>query len=268
MRYLSYYGLEKNPFEKKELVKDVYESEVFKEGISRLEYLKNLKGIGLFIGIPGVGKTTLLREFKERLNKEKYNVIYISITTITKFEFLNLICKSLGIDTGECYITNMKEKIQKVIKREKEEYGKETIILIDNAEKMTKEMLMDMSFLYEFDYNSVDYTSLVLCGNEELQAELSKKAHESLRQRIICKYKVNGIARIELKEYIKTRLEKVNQTKEIFSENAINTIYNATGGVLRKINTIINLTLMIGYQKQSTEIDEEIVRLAVEEQKL
>ena len=268
MKYLSYYGIEKNPFTKEIKIKDLYESETFIEGYSRLEYLKEIKGIGLITGIPGIGKTSLLRKFEENLNKEKYNVIYISITNIGKFEFMCMICKELGIDTGNCYINSLKRRIQETIKKQKEEYGKETIIIIDNAEKLTREMILDMSYLYEFDYNSIDYTSLILCGDEEIRNELSKKIYESLRQRIICIYKMEGIKRIEVKEYIKTRLKIANQMNEIFTESAINALSNASYGVIRKLNTLINLSLMIGYSTKEKKINEEIIRMAVEENKI
>lgn len=129
-------------------------------------------------------------------------------------------------------------------------------------------MLLDMDYLYEFNYNSIDYTSIILCGSDDIRAELSKNIYESLRQRIICMYKMQGITKDEAKDYIKTRLKLANQTNDIFSESAINALYNASHGVIRKLNTLINLSLMIGYERQNQVIDEEIVRLAIGENKL
>ena len=268
MKYLSYYGLEKDPFQKEIKTEELYESMEFKQGLSRLEYLKEIKGIGLITGVVGIGKTALLRKFKDNLNPEKYNVINISINNIGKFEFLNIVCRALGIDTGSCYPSTLKQNIQEIIRKEKEEYGKETIIIIDNAERFTRAMLLDMDYLYEFNYNSIDYTSIILCGSDDIRAELSKNIYESLRQRIICMYKMQGITKEEAREYIKTRLCLANQTNNIFSESAVNALYNASHGVIRKLNTLINLSLMIGYERQSQMIDEEIVRLAIGENKL
>lgn len=268
MKHISYYGMNRNPFVKEQKTKELYESREFKEGYARLEYLREIKGIGLITGIPGVGKTSLLRKFEEGINKEKYNVIYVSITNVGKFEFMSMICKELGIDTGNCYINSVKRRIQEVIKKEKEDYGKETIIIIDNAEKLTKEMILDMNYLYEFDYNSIDYTSIILCGNEEIRVELSKKIYESLRQRILCMYKMSGLTKEEVGEYIRTRLVLVNQTNNIFTPSAINALTNASHGIIRKLNTLVNLSLMIGYENKKQEIDEEIIRMAVEENKL
>ena len=70
MKYLSYYGLEKDPFQKEIKTEELYESLEFKQGLSRLEYLKEIKGIGLITGVVGIGKTALLRKFKDNLNPE------------------------------------------------------------------------------------------------------------------------------------------------------------------------------------------------------
>jgi len=83
--YLSYYGMKCNPFDKNISTKDAFESEDFANAISRLNYLKEVKGLGLIIGSPGLGKTFLLRYFNESLNKDLYKVIYIYITNIIVF---------------------------------------------------------------------------------------------------------------------------------------------------------------------------------------
>lgn len=268
MNNLSYYGINSNAFKKDIEIENLYESESFKEGMTRLEYLKNVKGIGLITGNTGIGKTTLIRCFAEKLNKEKYNLIYVSLINSKKFEFLTIICNSLGISLGDCYLTNIKAKIQKEIIKQKKEYGKETIIIIDNGDKLTSEILKDINYLYEFEYDSEDYTSILFCGGEDLKNELKKCIFESLRQRLLFKYKLEGLTKEESKDYIKTRLEIGKQSKMIFTDRAINALYNASHGNIRKINTLINLCLIVGYQSKKEIIDEEIVRISVEESEL
>ena len=268
MNNLSYYGLNKNLFKKDIEVKDLYKSESYKEGIERLEYIKEVKGIGLITGVTGVGKTTLIRGYINTLNKEKYNIIYISLTNSKKFEFLSIICNELRLSLGECYISNIKRKIQEEIINQKKNYGKETIIIIDNAEKLNKEILKDFDFLYEFEYDSEDYTSIILCGGEEIKEELKKSIYESLKQRLIFIYKLDGLTKEESKEYIETRLKISGQTKMIYEKNAVYALHNASHGIIRKLNTLINLSMIIGYQSKKEVIDEEIIRIAVEESKI
>ena len=264
----SYYGISKNMFQKEVEAEQLYQSSSYKEGMNRLEYLKVVKGIGLVTGVTGVGKTTLMRGFAESLNKDKYNVIYISLTNSKSFEFLTIICQALRISLGDCYLSNIKRRIQEEIIKQKKEYGKETIIIIDNAEKLKKEILCDFDFLYEFHYDSEDYTSIVLCGEADITKELKKSTYESLRQRLVFTYHLQGLEREETKEYLKTRFELGGQSKMIYTDNAVNVLHNASHGIIRKLNTLVNLSMIVGYQLKKEQIDEEMVRVAVEESEL
>ena len=51
--YTDYYGLSFNPFDKQMVKeKDAFESEDFREMTARLEYLKEIRGIGVFTASP------------------------------------------------------------------------------------------------------------------------------------------------------------------------------------------------------------------------
>ena len=62
--YNSYYGLTFNPFDKQQLKeKDHFISRDFTEMTNRLNYLKDIRGIGVFTARPGMGKSYALRCF-------------------------------------------------------------------------------------------------------------------------------------------------------------------------------------------------------------
>lgn len=71
--YTDFYGLSFNPFDKQMVKeKDAFESEDFREMTARLEYLKEIRGIGVFTASPGMGKTLfgksqMFRSIQERL---------------------------------------------------------------------------------------------------------------------------------------------------------------------------------------------------------
>lgn len=73
--FKAFYGLSGEPFGKAE--KTLYHSADFKESLSRLEYMK---GLMLITGDAGVGKSTLIRAFKESLKENSYKVIYLPLT--------------------------------------------------------------------------------------------------------------------------------------------------------------------------------------------
>lgn len=67
--FTDYYRLSFNPFDKQNIKeKDAFRSRDHKEMLSRLEYLKTVRGIGVFTARPGMGKTYALRCFMNGLN--------------------------------------------------------------------------------------------------------------------------------------------------------------------------------------------------------
>lgn len=263
MKFLSYYGMSRNTFLEVISEKDAYKSENYRNVVSRLKYLKEVNGIGLFTGENGTGKTYMARCFKQIINDELYEVVYVKTSPdLTAFEFLNAICKVFSLNVGNCYKNEVSNKIQNEIKRIKEEMNKNTILIIDNAENLKSNMLIDLKCLYECGMNNADYLSIILFGTSEIKDELRKTKHEAFRQRIIMKYELGNLSREETKEYIKTRLELSGQNKMIYNEEALNALYGVSKGNIRKLNHIVITSLMIGYQKEMKLIDEEIIRLS------
>ena len=71
--FRSYYGLSFNPFDKQNArEKDRFLSKDISEMTSRLDYLKDTRGIGLFTARPGMGKSFALRCFSS-WNCTKFN---------------------------------------------------------------------------------------------------------------------------------------------------------------------------------------------------
>lgn len=261
--YKSYYGMNTNPFIKEETNKYPFESDDYNEVINRLNYIKEINGIGIFYGENGLGKTYVIKSFIDSLNKDLYKIIYInSKLNSTVFDFLNNIAKELDLDTGNCYKTELTDNIQKEIIRIVNQDKMKVIVIIDDAHLLKREILLNLKILYDFEINTKDYVTLVLVGQEELKIELSKPIHNSLKQRINTNYKLNGLSRKEVKEYISTRLEIVNSNKEIFTEEALNTLYSCSKSSIRRLNTLIINCLMLGSQMDKPVIDEEIVRIS------
>lgn len=82
--YTDFYGLGFNPFDKQMVKeKDAFESEDFREMTARLEYLKEIRGIGVFTASPGMGKTFALRCFAKGLNPNLYQCAYLCLSTVS-----------------------------------------------------------------------------------------------------------------------------------------------------------------------------------------
>ena len=96
--YNSYYSLAFNPFDKQQVKEnDAFVSKDYTEMTSRLNYLKDTRGIGVFTSSPGRGKSFCLRCFAKSLNPNLYHMEYIPLSTITVAEFYKELCTILGV---------------------------------------------------------------------------------------------------------------------------------------------------------------------------
>ena len=267
--YTTYYQMNCNPFLKDESIKYKYESNDYKQTISRMNFIKEIRGIGLITGESGFGKTYVIRSFINSLNKDLYKVIYISANKDMKvFDFYKEILDKLNLDIGACYKIDAYNNIQKEIKRLSTKDKIEPIIIIDDAHNLSREILQNFKVLYDFEMDSKDYVAVILVGHNELKDEISKSIHEQLKQRIIANYTFEGLSREEVKEYIKTRLEHANASSEIFEMDAINALYSCCKSSPRRLNTLVINSLMLGFQNNNPKIDSNIVYNAKNEMDL
>ena len=261
--YQSYYGMSCNPFLKEVDTINPFESNDYKELLSRFRYLTEIRGIGVFTGNPGLGKTYSLRCYSNSLNVDLYKVVYISATKdMTVFDFFKEIGNAFNIDVGSCYKTEMYHNIQREIILLVEQDKRLPIIIIDDAQNLSRDIIHQLKVLYEYEMDSKDYITLILVGKPELKTELSKNIYDYLKQRIVVNYKLNGLSREEVKEYIESRLKLANVNHEIFSEDALNALYSCSKSSPRRLNTLILNCLLLGFQKDMPVINSEIVMYA------
>ena len=262
--FKQFYGMSFNPFEKGIKEKDAYISKDLKEMISRLDYLNETKGIGLFTAPPGSGKTFALRCFAKKVNPNLTKVIYLCFTTVTTNEFYRQFCISLGLEP-----CSRKSDMFKSIKDYMESMSSDKrihyILVWDEAQYLSNDILKDLKLLMNFSMDSKDCFSLVLIGQPILSNILGKQIHEALTQRIIINYDFEGFSENEAIEYIQSRLSLVGASSEIIDSNAMLAAYRSCSGSIRRLNIILTKALLIGAQHEKITIDTDIIMAAANE---
>lgn len=262
--YLSYYGLEFNPFDKEIDTKYTFESKDIKILENRLNFIKEHRGMGLITGGSGLGKTFSLRRFINSLNPNLYKSVYVCMSTLSVLEFYKELCDGLDIEQSHKKIemfNDIQDRIINLVKDKK----MNVIIVIDEAQYLSSNILNDLKLLFNFEMDSKNYASVILVGQPILNNILNRNIYEALRQRITVSYNLVGISKEELINYINTRIDIAHGNKGIFSDQAIETIYSASSGSIRVVNNIITKCLVIGNSKKSQIIDSDIVLEACNE---
>ncbi|MCD7791655.1 MAG: AAA family ATPase [Bacteroides thetaiotaomicron] len=266
--FTDYYGLSFNPFDKQNIKeRDAFRSRDHRQMQERLEYLKKVRGIGVFTARPGMGKTYALRCFMNGLNPNQYQTAYVSLSTVSVTEFYRQFCDILGVEAGGNK-TAMFHAIQERVYYLYREKKQPLILAIDEAQYLNYNILRDLKMLMNYSYDSLNCFCLVLVGEPYLNHILEKQVHEALRQRITVHYNYEGLSDEEVPEYIGHKLEIAGGSRSILDGGAMSAVHGYSEGNARKIDNLMTDALTIGAQQNKHSIDAEIVMAAANNQSL
>ncbi|HYP62458.1 MAG TPA: hypothetical protein VEQ16_01145, partial [Acidocella sp.] len=116
-----------------------------------------------------------------------------------------------------------------------------------------------------FDMDASRYLTLLLVGQPLLRRTLSLQMHEPLRQRIAVQYHLEGLSREELDAYLAHQLKAAGVTQPLFDDTARQALYQATKGILRKVNKLALTALRIAAARKASLVQEAILLDATSE---
>jgi general secretion pathway protein A len=262
--YKSFYSLAKEPFSKDIRPSDAFLSSDYQGALNALSYLQKSKGIGLLIGDPGAGKTFTLRAFKESLNPSLYHVIYFPLSTGGVMDFYRGLAYGLG-EEPKYRKVDLFRQIQQGIERMDKERKVTPVFILDEMHLAKDAFLQDIALLFNFQMDSTNPFILILAGLPHLKTRLTMNHHRPLSQRLIMKYEIQPLAKEEIVSYINHHLKIAGAKMPIFTESALEAIALRSQGWPRVINKITINSLLFGFQLKKEQIDEEVVRLAIED---
>ena len=190
--YLEYWGLKRLPFENVPDPDFIYYSPEHLEALSRLLYVaKGNKGIVLITGEIGSGKTTLSRVLIQQLPREKYDIGLMVNTTLAPLDFLREVLRSYGLNHGDDLSKSFLLKLfyDKMLENSKQEKG--TLLIIDEAQLISKETFEELRLLLNFQLNNKFLLTVILLGQPELRNIV--KDIEQLDQRVAIRYHLNPL---------------------------------------------------------------------------
>lgn len=266
--YLEYWGLKEMPFENTSDTRFFYRSAQHEEGLSRLLYVvQNRKGAALLTGVFGCGKTVVGRALINGLNKNIYQIAFVTNPHLKAVELLRAVARLLGGENLPEKLNEMSsdyflEVIGKILTNNAKD-GKETLVIIDEAHVITDlEVLEELRLLLNFQLEDRFLLTLILMGQPELDERIHKT--KQLIQRIALGHHLGPLSEDEISEYIKLRLNVAGCGKKIFEESAIKVIAQNSGGIPRRINQICDMSLLTGFVNKVPAITGDVVSEAVE----
>ncbi|MHC9543351.1 MAG: ExeA family protein [Vulcanimicrobiota bacterium] len=259
VRLQSLFGFSKMPFTKYIWSSKMFQARSQKELIEGLRYSLEVKGVSLVIGSPGLGKSISLRRFKEDLSTQYFQPFYLWNTRTSPVGFLRSLCRIFQIQPYH-YIADMFDAVSEYLGSLEENTGKYPLLILDDCDNLSREVLENIRLLMNYQMDSEERFSLVMSGTEKLQSLLREYAHTAFRQRIVYCHLLRPFSFDDARAYVNYHLKRVDGPPEIFSDGAVNLIFQMARGVPRVINQVAIQSLIHAAVHGKEKIDENLIR--------
>jgi general secretion pathway protein A len=264
--YQEYYGLKEAPFDITPNPRFLFYSAKHREAFNHLLYgIRERKGFVQLTGEVGAGKTTLCRALLDQLESHRYSTALILNPVLSAQEMVKVIAMEFGLPVNGLDRLEILSVINHFL-LEQVDRGVDTVLLIDEAQDLTDELLEQVRLLSNLETDNRKLLQIVLLGQPELRDRLNNPRLRQLRQRITVRYHLKPLSRPEMRQYIQHRLQISGANgSPYFTGMALWRVHHYSKGIPRLVNAVCDKALLAGYVAQSDRIDFRIVGRAVRE---
>jgi general secretion pathway protein A len=254
----AFFGFKKTPFSDQPEAKQLFASQAWNQLRARLQFLVDHHAAGLLTGEVGSGKSTAARTFTTTLNPSLYKILYLHWTSGSALDLLRQLACQLDLEPAHLR-GDLVRQISEAIVRFNESKKQHPILLCDEAHLLRHAALEQLPLLLNFHMDSSHYLTLLLIGQPLLRRTLSLTVHEALRQRIAVHFHLEGLSRSELDAYLAHQLKAAAVSQPLFEDSATQALFQATKGILRKVNKLALASLRLAAEHQSSRVTEAIL---------
>lgn len=262
---VKYFNFNEHPFMTTPDPRFLFFSGQVKEALAKGEFMaRDRIGPIYMYGPIGSGKTAILRRLQEKLSQdERYNVkLLISPNLKSSNAFLRLILETFDEKTERSYIASLANFEKFLIKQNED--GKVPVLLIDEAQYMTRDTLKLIHYLLNFETNKTKLLQFILVGQEELGTKIIQYRELASRMYPIA---MNAMSLDDLKDMITFRLTVAGHSGHLFEDpdEAYKTLYTYTKGLPRdaiKVCFELLIELVVTGKKQATAKQVEEIAIA------
>ncbi len=259
--YDQFYGLSGRPFQLTPDPQFYFESATHRKALSYLGYgLAQGEGFIVITGEVGAGKSTLVGHLMQTIDKARLTAAQIVTSQLSGEDMVQMAAESYGIDTRGLDKAATLKAIENYLHAEARA-GRRCLLIVDEAQNLSIDAVEELRMLSNFQLGSSALLQIFLLGQPEFRDMVQGAPElEQLRQRIIATHHLEAMEADEVEPYIIHRLSRAGWTgRPQISQDAFAAMYEETGGVPRKLNTLMNRVLLMGAVEQLETIDSGLV---------
>ena len=254
--YLNYWGLTAAPFRQTLDPSLFYQTPMHNEALARLDFLVDgRRRCGLLLGPAGIGKSMLLEVAAAGLRRRGFSVAQLSLLGVSSDELLRTLASYWGTMTApRCELSELWRVTQDRL-AEFRLLGKHAVLLLDDADETTGEILAQVVRLSQTDPALPPALTVVLAARNENVGRLGTRLLELTDLRIdLAPWSLPHTQR-----FLERALATAGRTSPIFESDAITLLREYSRGVPRNLLQLADLSLVAGAAEQRTTIGAETI---------
>ena len=268
--YEAFYGLSSKPFQLNPDPSFYFGSKQHSRARAYLEYgVSRHDGFVVITGEIGAGKTTILRALIDGLHGTNVVIGHLVTTQLGADDTLRMVGAAFGVHVKDVPKSELLITIEAFLVSQTGQ-GKRCLLIVDEAQNLTPQAVEELRMLSNFQFGNQALLQTFLVGQPEFREILQRPEMEQFRQRVAATCHIGPLDAEETQRYIEHRLRCAgSQGKPSFETASFDAIYKASGGIPRRINSICDRLLLLGFLAGKTHLSDsdvdEVVREFAEE---
>jgi general secretion pathway protein A len=264
--YEAFYGLTSKPFQLNPDPSFYFGSKQHRRAKAYLEYglLRN-EGFIVITGEIGAGKTTIVRGLLDSMDTNSVTAANLVSTQLDAEDTLRMVGAAFGVRVKDVSKADLLMALEAFLVTQVSE-GKRSLLIVDEAQNLTPRAVEELRMLSNFQFGKQALLQTFLVGQPEFREILQHPSMQQLRQRVTATCHIGPLDVEETRGYIEHRLKCAGGTgKPEFGEGMFEAIFKATGGIPRRINSVCDRLLLLGFLGDKDSLTLEDVEEVISE---
>ena len=265
--YQAYWKLDRKPFNNSKSTDFYYPSEAHQGAALKLRYcIENRRGAAVLAGAAGLGKSLLIDTLFRQLPEPFSPLVNVVFPQMPSEQLLAYLADDIaGTETTPTARTTdaCVRRIQEALTANTIA-GQHAVVVVDEAHLLRDQGAQELlRLLLNFETDGELDLTLILSGQPTVLAHVERMP--GFDERIGVKCLLRPFNDEETASYVSHRLTAAGAKQTIFDDSALKALYELSVGVPRRINRLCDLSLLIGFAEEQTQITEDHIHAVAQE---
>ena len=210
-------------------------------------------------GPSGAGKSTLAEHLLARLDANYYHGLHIHYGGLQRSGLLKAVCEQLGVETNGRAVPLLVKLQKHIATIATGKHPVHPVILVDDAQLLERESLMDLCSLIVCPPKKAAAASLIIVGDEVLAKQMALAVMTPIRTRLTVNFRIESLSEKETEQFIAFRLSCAKAPKDLFEPDALALVAAHCHGNRREIMNVGTLLLSEAFYRKEKSISAQLL---------